>query len=79
MGAYLGREVLKGMPIIQIVIALCVVGLLLWVVSQIPMDPTIARIIRVVVIVAVCLWLLSMLAGWPGLDIGTGRYIGPHR
>ena len=49
--------------LIQIVIALCIVGLVLWVVSQIPMDATIAKIIRVVVIVAVCLWLLSLLAG----------------
>ncbi len=47
--------------LIQIVIALVVVGLVLWVVGQIPMDATIARIIRVVVIVAVCLWLLSLL------------------
>ena len=51
------------MPLIQIIVALCIVGLVLWVVSQIPMDATIARIIRVVVIVAVCLWLLSLLAG----------------
>ena len=54
------------MPLIQIVVALCVVGLLLWVITQIPMDPTIARIIRVVVIVAVCIWLLSLLIGWGG-------------
>ncbi len=53
-------------PLLNIVISLCVVGLLLWVVSQIPMDATIARIIRVVVIVAVCLYLLSMLAGMGG-------------
>ena len=32
--------------------------------SQIPMDPTIARIIRVVVIVCVCLWLLYVLIGF---------------
>ena len=63
------------MPLIQIVIALCVVGLLLWVISQIPMDPTIARIIRVVVIVAVCLYLLSLIAGWGGLG---GPYLGPR-
>ncbi len=56
------------MPLLQIVIALCIVGLVLWVVQQIPMDATIARIIKVVVIVAVCLWLLSLLAGWGGLS-----------
>ncbi len=53
--------------LIQIVIVLCVVGLLLWAVQQIPMDATLAKIIRVIVIVAVCLWLLSLLAGWSGL------------
>jgi hypothetical protein len=47
--------------ILQVVVALAIVGLLLWVVEQIPMDATIARIIRVVVIVAVCLWLLTVL------------------
>ncbi len=51
------------MPLlIQVVIGLAIVGLLLWVLQQIPMDATIARIIRVVVIVAVCLWLLYLLA-----------------
>ena len=37
--------------LIEIIVALVIVGLVLWVVQQIPMDPTIARIIRVVVIV----------------------------
>lgn len=50
-------------PLLQIVIVLIVVGLVLWVVSQFLLDPTIARIIRVIVIVVVCLWLLSLV--WP--------------
>lgn len=50
--------------LIHIVIVLIVVGLLLWIVQQIPMDATIARIIRVVVVVMVCLWLLSILLGY---------------
>ena len=53
--------------LVQLVVSLIVVGLLLWVIQQIPMDPTIARIIRVIVIVVVCLWLLSLLIGYlPG-------------
>ncbi len=52
--------------LIQVVVVLVIAGLLLWVVQQIPMDATIARIIRVVVIVAVVLWLLSLFVG-PGL------------
>jgi hypothetical protein len=47
--------------LIEVVVALAIVGLILWVIQQIPMDPTIARIIRVVVIVAVCIWLLTVL------------------
>ena len=50
--------------LIQLIVMLVVVGLLLWVVSQIPMDPTIARIIRVIVIVVVCIWLLYFLVGY---------------
>lgn len=55
--------------LIQLVVVLIIVGLLLWIVQQIPMDATIARMIRVVVVVAVCLWLLSVLLGLAG---------GPH-
>ena len=61
--------------LIQIVIALVIVGLLLFVVQQIPMDATIARIIRVVVIVAVCLWLLTLVVPM----LSSGPYLYPHR
>lgn len=47
------------MSIIGIIVALVLVGLALWVVGQIPMDPAIARILRVVVIVLLVLWLLQ--------------------
>jgi type IV secretory pathway TrbL component len=50
--------------LIEIVIVLVVVGLVLWAVQQIPMDPAIARMIRVVVIVGVVLWLLYFLSGF---------------
>ncbi len=49
--------------LIQVLIALLIVGLILWAIQQIPMDATIARIIRVVVIVFVCIWLIYLLAG----------------
>ena len=55
--------------LIEIVIALAIVGLILWVISQVPMDATIAKIIRVIVIVFVCIWLLSVLV--PMLSTGT--------
>jgi hypothetical protein len=61
--------------LLQIIIALVIVGLALWVISQIPMDPTIARIIRVVVIVFVSIWLLYLLVGLLG---GVGAMPGPY-
>lgn len=61
--------------LVQVLIVLIIVGLLLWVVSQIPMDPTIARIIRVVVIVLVCIWLLYLLVGF----LPPGNYSTPLR
>ena len=49
--------------LVSIVIVLIIVGLALWVISQIPMDPTVARIIRIIIIVVVCIWLLYWLVG----------------
>ena len=65
------------MPLlIQIVITLAIVGLVLWVLQQIPIDATIARIIRVVVIVAVCIYLLLLLASLAGS--GVSLFPGPY-
>ena len=47
------------MSIVGIIVAIVIVGLLLWAVGQIPMDPVIARVLRVVVIVCLVLWLLQ--------------------
>ena len=62
------------MTLISLLVTLVVVGLLLWAVNSIiPMDPGIKKIVNVVVIVAVCLWLLSafgLLAGVPNPRIG---------
>ena len=49
--------------LIEIVIVLVIVGLILWVLQQFPLDATIARIIRVAIIVVVCIWLLYVLVG----------------
>lgn len=54
--------------LITIVIALIVVGLLLWAAESLPIDGTIKQIIRVVVIVFVVLWLLGSVTGYvPGV------------
>lgn len=59
------------MPLIDLIIVLVIIGLILWLIVQIPMDQTILRIIRVVVIVAVILWLLGTLGFLPSLYVPT--------
>lgn len=56
--------------LLSVIVALVIAGLVLWAVSQFPLDATIARIIRVVVIVAAVLYVLGALTGrhyLPGL------------
>ncbi len=50
---------------LTILVVLIVAGLLLWGVQQLPIDATIVRIIRAVVIVALVFWLLSFVAPLP--------------
>jgi hypothetical protein len=45
--------------LISVIVTLIVVGLLLYLIGLIPMDGTIKQIIRVVVIIAVVIWLLQ--------------------
>lgn len=45
--------------LITIVVVLLVVGVLLWGLGQLPLDPTIKTIIRVVVIVIALLWVIA--------------------
>ncbi|MGA7857575.1 MAG: Thivi_2564 family membrane protein [Terracidiphilus sp.] len=48
------------MPLVTVVIALCVVGVLLWLVNRIPMQGTIKSILNAVVVIAVVVWLLKV-------------------
>lgn len=49
------------MSLISLVVTLIVVGVLLWLVNTyVPLDPTIRKIINVVVVIAVVLWLLQV-------------------
>jgi len=52
--------------LIQILIMLLVAGVLLWGIQHLPIDAAIAGIIRVVIIVVVCIWLIYLLAGMTG-------------
>jgi hypothetical protein len=50
--------------LVYLVIALIIVGVLLWVVDMLPLDPVIKQVIRVVVVLAVVIWLLYFLIGF---------------
>lgn len=45
--------------LLSIIVTLIVIGLLLYLIGLIPMDGTIKQIIRLVVIIAVIIWLLQ--------------------
>jgi len=45
--------------LISIIVTLIVIGLLLYLIGLIPMDGTIKQIIRVVILIAVIIWLLQ--------------------
>jgi hypothetical protein len=53
------------MPLINVVIALIVVGVLLWLVNRyIPMAGSIKSILNAVVVIAVVIWLLKLFGLW---------------
>jgi predicted membrane protein len=53
------------MPLLNIVIALIVVGVALWLINNyIPMASSIKTILNVVVVVAVCVWVLQVAGMW---------------
>jgi len=63
------------MPLIQILVALIVVGILLWLVNRfIPMASSIKSILNAVVVIVVVLWLLNVFGLFHALSrihVGT--------
>ena len=62
------------MPLMQVLMALIVVGVLLWAVNLIPMQGTIKSILNAVVVIAVVIWLLNVFGFMHSLSrmrIGT--------
>ena len=50
---------LQGMPLLNVVLTLVVVGVILWLINTyIPMQATIKKILNIVVVIVVILWLL---------------------
>lgn len=61
------------MSLISLLVVLVVVGLLLYLVNSLPMDGTIKTVIRVVVVLAVVLWLLEAFGLISGGALRFGR------
>jgi hypothetical protein len=56
------------MNIVQVLVILVVIGIVLWLITFIPMDATIKRIITIIVIALVVLWLIvSVLLPMAGM------------
>jgi hypothetical protein len=54
------------MPLFQLIVVLIVIGILLYVVETLlPIDPVIKNIIRIIILLAVVLWLLSLVGLLP--------------
>ncbi len=60
------------MSLISLVITLIIVGAVLYVISLLPIDGTVKKIINIVVILVILLWILQMFVGGIG-DIHVGR------
>jgi predicted membrane protein len=55
----------KHMPLLNLVVALIVVGVALWLINRfIPMAYSIKTILNVVVVVAVSVWVLQVVGLW---------------
>ncbi len=55
---------------ISLLIVLVLAALFLWAISQLPLDPTLMRVIRMIVIVAICLYALMFLLAMFGVSSG---------
>jgi hypothetical protein len=56
------------MPLLNIVIALIIVGMGLWLINRyVPMAGSIKTILNVVVVIAVCVWVLQSTGLWAPL------------
>ena len=60
------------MSLVTLIVVLVIIGVVLWLVNtQIPMDPTIKKILNIVVVIVVVLWLLKAFGLLSGLGSVT--------
>jgi len=57
------------MPLVNLVIALIIVGMALWLINRyIPMASSIKMILNAVVVIAVGVWVLQVTGHWTGIS-----------
>lgn len=62
------------MPFLEIIFAIVVIGVILWGVEQLPMDPTFKAVVRVLCIVIMVIWVAyAILSMAGGISTGTGH------
>jgi hypothetical protein len=62
--------------LITVIVVCMITGLLLWAIANLPFIPApMAQILRVVIIVVACLWLIDVLLGHSGIAWGHGVLI----
>jgi len=55
--------------LVKIVAALVIAGVLLWALAQFPIDPTIQKLIKVIVVVVIAIWLVFILLSMVGVHV----------
>jgi predicted membrane protein len=59
----------KNMPLVNLIVALIVVGVALWLINRyIPMASSIKSILNIVVVVAVAVWVLQAVGLWGSIS-----------
>lgn len=58
------------MPLVSILLSLIIFGVILYLITLIPMDATVKQVVYVVAILALILWLIHALFGiGPGINL----------
>ena len=54
------------MSLVSLIVTLVILGLVMWLVNQLPIEPPFKQIIQVIVILVLILWLLGLVGLIPG-------------
>ena len=59
---------------IGLLCTILILGVILWGVAQLPIDPTIVKIVRVVVIVLIAIYVIQSISGQAYIPMFTGHF-----